>query len=74
MAVKMRNVWFGEGSCKQVRKGSKELQQLRLKTPLFAGGDEALTDKRAVGSGVEWSGGCNTGTPGQTVRMFHMWG
>lgn len=54
VAAKMGNVGFGEGRCKRVGKGSKELQQLRLKTPLFAGGDEALTDKRAGGSGVGW--------------------
>lgn len=38
MAAKMGNVGFGEGRCKQVRKSPKELQQLRLETPLFAGG------------------------------------
>lgn len=46
----MGNVGVREGRCKQVGKGSKELQEPRLKAPLFAGGDEALTDKRAGGS------------------------
>lgn len=54
MAAKMGNVGFGEGRCKQVRKDSKELCQLRLKTPLFATGNEALIDRRAAGSGVGW--------------------
>lgn len=52
MVAKMGNEGFGEGRCKQVRKDSKDLQQ--LKTPLFATGNEALTDKRAGGSGMGW--------------------
>lgn len=72
MAAKMANVGFGEGRCRQVRKDSKEPHQLRLKTPLFAAGNEALTDKRAGGSGV--GGGCSTGTPRLGVRLFPLWG
>lgn len=64
----MGNVRFGEGRCKQVRKDTKELQQLRLK---IATGNEALTDKRGGGSGVGWRH--NTGTPGLAVRVFPMW-
>lgn len=68
----MGNEGFGERRCKQIRKDSKDLQQLRLKTPLFATDDGALTDKRD--GEVAWGGDCNTGTPGLAVRVFHLWG
>lgn len=68
MAAEMVNVGVLEGRCNQVEKGSRKLQEPRLKAPLFADGDEAIADKGAGGSSRrvepslsfqadEWGGG-----------------